>query len=77
MGMYIQAHLLLVALAILEFAAVLAMKRNQCFLYKSDNPQAMILPDHEHLYCQIDRVALCLYLLIFIIFNCIFWPIYS
>ena len=75
-GIYIFVHLLWIDLAILEFAVILAMKSHKCFRPKTTDPQAMDVPDHEHLYCQIDRAALCLYMLLFILFNCIFWPMY-
>ena len=76
MGKYILVSLALIDLAILEFAAILAMKRNQCFRQIANNGQPMDIAEHEHLYCQIDRVSFWLYIFIFIVFNSIYWPIY-
>ena len=76
MGKYILVSLALIDLAILEFAVILCMKRNQCFHQIENNGQAMDISEHEHLYCQIDRVAFWLYIFILVVFNSIFWAIY-
>ena len=76
MGKYILVSLVLIDLAILEFAVILSMKRNQCFRQIANNGQAMDISEHEHLYCQIDRVAFWVYMFIFELFHSIFWPFY-
>ena len=75
-GIYIFVHLLWIDLAILEFAVILAMKSHKCFRPKTTDPQAMDVPDHEHIYCQIDRVAFYVYMVFFIVFNVFFWSFY-
>ena len=80
LGTYIAINLVLVDLAILEFAVVLAMKKYQCFKPspKPTSPQALVIESHdyEHFYCQIDISSFVVYIVIYILFNFTFWLIY-